>query len=251
MSYDIDTRVRPCDHYQQKERQTLSTDDFRTLFNVVQPDIGLRAPVSSLNAVKVYVSGVSIPSGHENYGWELVEGFSVNGEKRHRVRFRKQVRLTNLTFEVAYFTTQAYCLKCNGYGRVSDTAISAAGSLIHVTDHNKLTQRSLKFLLTSTCVFYPQFTSRLKEFIGRKFGLSLTEEDISYECMTALENMKNIQIAQKNVQSLSPQEILRSVDSVISKRDTDDPTLVRTKIQLSSYGPNQVNPLQLAIRTKT
>lgn len=249
MSYDIDTRVKACDHYQQRERLQIA-EDFRTLQNVSQSDYGLRAKVTATNSVKFFVSGVEIPRNHEVYAWELVSESVVGDETRHWIRFKRPIRLTNLTYEAAYFTSQPFCLKCNGYGKVSDATISASGSFVHVVDHDKLSQRVLKFLLTSTCAFYPQFTSRLKEFIGRKFGLSLTEEDISYECVNSLENMRNVQVAQRSVQSLSPQEILRSVDSVVSKRDPDDPTMVRARIKLSSYGPSQMSPLQLVIRTK-
>jgi len=249
MSYDFDTRVKPCDHYQRLERQVISTDDFRTLSNADRLDIGLRARTTSLATIKLFVSGVEIPRNHPNYAWEVIEDPMVLGEIRQRIRFKNQMRLTNLVYDVAYFTSQPYCLKCNGYGKVSDTKINSVGSYLHIVDHDKLSQRILKFLLTSECSFYPRFTSRLKEFIGRKFGLSLTEEDISYECVTALENMRNIQIAQKNVQSLTPQEILRSVDSVVSIRDASDPTIVKTQIKVSSYGPAQVNALTLAIRT--
>ena len=249
MSYDLDARVKPCDHYQRLERQTLSLDDFRSLHNSEHTELGLRASVSSLSNVKLFMNGVEIPKEHPEFAWELINQIVLVQEQRQQIRFKKQIRMSSATFEVSYFTSQPYCLKCSGYGKVADFTINGTGALLHVNDHYKLIQRVLKFLLTSKCAFYPQFTSRLKEFIGMKFGLTLTEEDITYECMNTLENMRNIQISQANVQALTPQEILKSVDSVISKRDTADPTTVRTKIQVSSYGPDQVAPISLAIRT--
>ncbi len=248
MSYDFDVRNKPCDHYQIKERVTLS-DDFRTLINVDHPEWGIRGAVSSTTSLKLFLNGVEVPSNHETYAWDLLPDLEALGEKRYKIVFKRQVRM-NGTFHVSYYTTSAYCLKCNGYGKTNDFTISASGSFIHITEHNKLIQRVMKFLLTSNCAFYPQFTSRLKEFIGRKFGLSLTEEDISYECITALENLRNIQVSQRNVQTLTPQEILKGIESVDSKRDTVDPTIVKTQIRVSSYGPDQVAPLNLAIRTK-
>lgn len=249
MSYDLDARVKPCDHYQRLERQSLSLSDFRSLSNSEHSELGLRAPVASINSVRLFMNGVELPKDHPLYAWEIINKEVLVQEQRQAIRFKHQIRMTNAVFEVNYFTSQPYCLKCNGYGRVADFTINGSGSLLHVNDHYKLVQRVLKFLLTSNCAFYPQFTSRLKEFIGMKFGLTLTEEDITYECMNALENMRNIQISQANVQALSPQEILKSVDSVISNRDSADPTTVRTKIQVSSYGPDRVSPISLAIRT--
>jgi hypothetical protein len=249
MSYDLDARVKPCDHYQRLERQVLSSSDFRLLNNAEHPELGLRAPVTSVSSVKLFMNGVEIPKDHPQFAWEIVNQTVLVDEQRQQLRFKQQVRMTMATFEVNYYTSQPFCLKCNGYGKVADFTINGSGALLHVNDHYKLVQRILKFLLTSNCAFYPQFTSRLKEFIGMKFGLTLTEEDITYECMNALENMRNIQISQANVQALTPQEILKSVDSVISSRDTNDPTTVRTKIQVSSYGPDRVAPISLAIRT--
>jgi hypothetical protein len=249
MSYDFDVRNKACDHLQTKERQTLS-DDLRTLVNINHPEWGIRGAVASSSTVKLYMNGVEIPSGHAQYAWSLVPDLDALGDKRYKIMFANQLRFTQAIFEVSYFTAPAYCLKCNGYTQTNDFTISSQGSFVHVTDHNKLIQRVMKFLLSSSCPFYPRFTSRLKEFIGRKFGLSLTEEDISYECITALENMRNIQVTQKNVQLLSPEEILRNVESVDSKRDSVDPTIVKTQIRVSSYGPDRVNPLNFAIRTK-
>jgi len=249
MSYDLDGRIKTCDHHQQMERQSLSLDDFRSLYNTAQPNLGLRATVTSTSTVELFLNGVKIPQDHPIFGWDLVHSLSPALEPRQQIVFRQQMRMANGVFEVNYYTQKSMCLKCNGYGKVADYSINTVGVLLHVTDYNKLTQRILKFLLTSTCPFYPQFTSRLKTFIGMKFGLTLTEEDITYECMNTLENMRNIQIAQANIQTLTPAEILKSVDSVISKRDPVDPTTVKTVIQASSYGPGQVGSISLAIRT--
>lgn len=249
MSYDFDVRNKACDHFQVKERLTLTTD-FRTLVNQNHWEWGMRGSVASFNTVRLFMNGVEIPSNHAQYSWQLVPDTSGIGDKRYKIIFDNQLRFTQGVFEVSYFTIAAYCLKCNGYNQANDFTKNGRGSIIHVNDHSKLTQKIMKLLLTSTCAFYPQFTSRLKGFIGKKFGLSLTEEDISYECIQSLENLRNIQLAQKNIQLLTPQEILRDIESVSSKRDSVDPTIVKTQLSVSSYGPDRVAPLNLAIRTK-
>lgn len=251
MSYDFDVSFKPCDHSQKKERMIISSDDWRTVLYADRPEVRMRGNVSSANTVRLYIGGVEIPRDHEIYGWDLLDDEnSIYPERKSKIYFRRQVRLTNLVLEVDYTTHVEYCLKCNGYGQTNDFALNTKGTFLHVTEHPKLLQRIVKFLLTSRCAFYPIFTSKLKEFIGRKFGITLTEEDISYECMTSLENLKNIQIAQKTVQFLSPQEILRDIESVESQRDQFEPSRVKTRLRVSSYGKERVNPLSFILRTR-
>jgi hypothetical protein len=154
-----------------------------------------------------------------------------------------------LLIEVQYVTIAAYCLKCNGYSKTNDYRVSKAGVFLHVNDYDKLVQRIYKFLLTSTCKFYPSFTSKLKEFVGKKIGGALTEEDITYECVTSLDNLKRIQVAQRTVQLLTPQEVLKDIESVTTKRDDYDPTIVRTQMKVSAFGIPRSVPLTFTIRT--
>lgn len=250
MSYDFDTRQSPCDHYQRRERVVVSPDDFMTLINATDPYVYMRGILSSANTVKVKIGGQYVDANHPIYGWSVKpDTSSYYEQQRSKIVFNKQVRLTDLTIMIEYFCTPASCLKCNGYSKTNDFVPNTQGTFTHITEHNKLIHRTNKFLLTSRCDFYPKFTSQLKTFIGRKFGLSLTEDDISQEVVTALENLRNIQLAQKTVQTLSPQEILRNVESVTSLRDENDPTLVTSQVTISSYGPNRISPLTFILRT--
>lgn len=250
MSYDFDTRLAPCDHLQLRERMMISTSDFRTLVFAARPGERMRAPITALGATRLFISGVEVPPDHAVYGWTILKDeLSVAPDQKSKIVFRNPVRLTNLVIEVQYITSAAYCLKCSGYSKTNDYKVSKSGSFIHVVEVNKLIHRITKFLLTSTCVFYPTFTSRLKDYVGRKFGVSLTEDDIMYECSTALDNLKQIQLAQKNVQFLAPQEILRDVESLSTTSDPTEPCLVITKMQVSAYGVPHPVPLTFAIRT--
>ena len=250
MSYDFDTRQSPCDHYQRRERVIVSVDDFRTLVNATDSYVFMRGILSSVNTVKVRMSGSYIDANHPIYGWKVVpDTNSYYEQQRSKIVFNNQVFMTNLVIEIEYFCTPASCLKCNGYSKTNDFVPNSQGTYMHVTEHNKLILRTNKFLLTSRCDFYPKFTSQLKNFIGRKFGISLTEDDISQEIVNALENLRNIQLSQKTVQTLSPQEILRNVESVTSIKDANDPTIVTSKVSISSYGQNRVAPLTFILRT--
>jgi hypothetical protein len=97
----------------------------------------------------------------------------------------------------------------------------------------------LKFVLTSTCPFYPQFTCAIRSYIGKKFGVTITEADISSQIMDALQNIKNIQSAQRTVQSLSLLEMLKDIGNI--SITMPDPTSVAAQCAVTSYG-NQTTP---------
>jgi hypothetical protein len=250
MSYDFDLRLKPCDHLQLKERMVVSTADFRTLLFADRQEERMRGPITAQGSVKLFISGVEVPRGHASLGWDIQpDELSAKSEQKSKIVFRLPMRLTNPLIQVQYVTSAPYCLKCNGYSKTNDYQIDQAGAFLHITEYNKLVLRIYKFLLTSKCAFYPSFTSRLKDFVGRKFGGSLTEEDITFECVNCLDNLKRIQIAQKGVQFLSPQEILKDIESITTKRDTYDPTIVQTKMLVSSFGVPRPTPLAFTIRT--
>ena len=248
MSYDFDLKLAPCDHLQIRERMTIS-QDFRTLRH--QESNGyMRGPVSAKGSVRLFISGQEILPSHETYGWEILpDETSVASDQRSKIVFRYPFRLSNVLIEVQYVTIPAYCLKCNGYSKTNDFKVERTGTFNHITEYDKLVQRVYKFLLTSKCPFYPTLTSRLKDFVGRKIGGALTEDDITYECLTTLDNLKQIQQTQKTVQTLSPQEVLKNVESISTERDKADPSLVSTKMTISSFGVPRPSPLAFTIRT--
>ena len=252
MSYDFDVRLSPCNHLQVKERMTVDLTDLKTLLyaspNAYQDAIHIRGTVSVKASVKVFISGMEIPQNHPQYGWDVWPDTSFPASAQlSKIMFRQPMRLTNPVIEVQYITVAAYCLKCNGFNKVNDYTIAQNGSFLHVWEFYKLVQRIYKFLLTSNCIFYPAFTSQLKNFIGQKFlG---TEDDISNECSNALDNLKRIQLAQKNVQVLTPQEVLKDIESISSVRNTEDPTIITTNMMVSSYGTPRPLPLSFTLQT--
>lgn len=250
MSYDFDTRLSACDHTQLKERMVIDQTDFRTLLYASRPSERMRGPISAKVSVRLFISGIEVPPDHLIYGWQILrDELSVHSDQKSKIIFNQPVRLVGLLIQLQYTTIPAYCLKCNGYSKTNDYKINKGGGFLHVHDYDKLVQRIYKFLLTSTCKFYPSFTSRLKEFVGKKVGGALTEEDITYECATALDNLKRIQIAQRTVQLLTPQEVLKDIESVSTKQDDYDPSIVRTQMKVASFGIPRSVPLTFTIRT--
>jgi hypothetical protein len=236
MSYDFDTLGIACDHYLVRERLFVHAQDGRTLHSVADPSMRLRGPINAKSLTRLRVNGILVAKDHPVYGWDLYDDeLSVPPEKKMKVVFTRPVRYQSLLIEVEYQSSAPYCLKCGGKGVLNDIQVTSMNSLRRVIMRRKLAQRGLKFLLTSQCNFYPNLTCRLRDFVGAKFGISLTEEDISMEAGSALDRLRSVQGYQAQVQKLSPEETLRSIDGVEVNRDPDDPTMVYVALNVSGY----------------
>jgi len=226
--------------------------DFQTLLYALDPLYRMRGSVANTNVVHLYIGGVEIPQHHPIYGWDLlVDELNVysNEEQRKKIVFRKPVRMRDLLIEVDYIAIPAHCRKCQGYRKSNDFTVTNSRSFTHITEHPKLLQRILKHILTSTCAFYPRFTSQVREWVGAKLGNVITNEDINQEVTQALTNMKNIQQSQRTIQTLSPQEILREIEGVTVKASDDDPSKVKVKVSVSSYGRERPQPISFTLKS--
>jgi hypothetical protein len=212
----------------------------------------MRAPINGIAYVQIFIHGELIEQDDPTYGYAILADPNrvqiagrPNGpvETFYKIVFNKEVRLVRPLIEVNYITRQNYCLKCNGSGVLNDLSPDTSGSVIRITGLPKLSQRALKMVLTSRCAFYPQFTCPIKDYIGRKFGISLTDADIANAVMTALQNLKNIQVAQNAFQPLAPEEALREFTNVSAIQDPQDPTVVFVSGTLVSYTSSAVNAL--------
>jgi hypothetical protein len=249
MSYDLDTRLSACDHQQSMERYVVDVGDFITLHLASNVLINMRAPINGVSQVKVYVRGQLVSPTHPVYGYKVVPdlNFIQTSDKFYKVVFNKPIRTYLPLIEVSYITIKNYCLKCGTVGQLNNLKPSSKGSVLHVVGTNKLVQKVLKMVLTSRCSFYPQFTCKLKEYVGKKFGVTITDADISNQVMGSLQSLKQIQAAQRTVQALDPQEMLKDLTNL---QVTDiDPNSVAVSGVLSSYGtPNGV-PVSFSLTT--
>lgn len=229
MSFDFSIKAAQCDHLQTLERYVVSPYDNKSLLYATSLSQFMRAPLSGASLMKIYIGGTQVLSNDATYGWIVVPdktSLSLD-ETLSKIMFRRSMRLSIPLIEVTYRTYKDYCLKCNGTGFVNDLKVQSSGSLLHIWGQNKLVQRSLKWVLTSTDGFYPQLVCHIKDYIGKKFGTVITDADISQEILNALTNMKTIQQAQMSVQSLDDGEIIVDVSSVTAVTDPNNPTLVR------------------------
>jgi len=236
LSYDFDTLPRACQHRQCGERLVIE-DDFKTL-RFIENHLGprMRAPINGVNTVRLVINGTMVSANNPVYGFTLEDDeFAIAPDRRSKIIFNNQVRHRNLIIEAMYTTSVAFCRQCGGKGQVNDLDVGANGQFITCADTRKLVQRSLKYLLTSTCAFYPNLTCRLRDMVGHKWGLSLTTEDIGMEVHSVLEKFKQVQQRQGRYQGLSPREILKDIVDVKAKPSTQNPSVALVNVNVSSY----------------
>jgi hypothetical protein len=249
MSYDLSTKLSSCDHAQSFERYVVDVGDFRTLHLASNVVLNMRAPINGASLVRLYVRGQLVQIDDPIYGYTISPDTNriQTSDQFYKIVFNKPVRSYIPLIEVSYLTLKNYCLKCSTTGQLNDFKGVSNGSVLHVIGTNKLIQKVLKMILTSKCSFYPQFTSKLKTFIGRKFGVSVTDADVSNEVINSLQSLKKIQAAQRTVQSLDPQEMLKDVNNLQTVQV--DPNSIAVSGVLTSYGsPNGV-PFSFSLTT--
>jgi len=223
--------------------------DFRTLHVAANVGLNMRAPINGAALVEVYIRGQLVSPSDPVYGYTISPDVNrvQTSDQFYKIQFNLPVRSYIPLIEVSYITLMDFCLKCGTMGQLNNLTQVSNGSVLHIVGTNKLVQKVLKYVLTSVCAFYPQYTSRLKTFIGRKFGFAITDTDISNEVMTALQNLKQVQSAQRTVQALDPQEMLKDINNLQTIQI--DPNSVAVSGVLVSYGaPNGV-PVSFSLTT--
>lgn len=238
MSYDFSVKNSVCDHLVTNERYVVDSVDFVSLRYAKDPTLSLytRAPINSAATLKVFIGGSLVSPTHPVFGYTLIidDSRPLETFTFKKVVFNKPCRLVSTIIELEYYTLQSYCLKCLASGQVNDLTPAKSGSLLHIIGNEKLIQRSLKWILTSVCKFYPNFVCPIKTYIGRKFGLAITDTDISQSITTSLQNMQSVQAAQATVQTVTPTEVLQSILGVSAVTSPTNPTLVNVAINISA-----------------
>jgi hypothetical protein len=214
----------------------VDTVDFRTLHYAGNPSINMRAPLNGQAVVQVFISGREIQPNDPTYGYSFVSdtNYLQGPEQFYKIVFKRQVKWFVPLIEVSYITFQDFCLRCWNQGSLNDFVTSSSGTLQRVYDTNKLVQKVLKFVLTSKCSFYPQFTCAIRNYIGKKFGATITEADVSSQIMDSFQNLKQIQSSQRTIQSLSLLEMLKDIGGITVTMP--DPTSVAAECAITSYG---------------
>lgn len=251
MSYDFNVRLANCDHQQSFERYIVDWEDFVTLHLAANVSLNMRAPINGASQVQLYVGGQLVPPTHPIYGYNIVTDINrvQTSDRFYKIVFKKPVRVVTPLIEVSYITIKNFCLKCGTAGQLNDIKKASNGSVIHVVNTDKMIQRVLKIVLSSRCPFYPQYTCKIKDYIGKKFGITITDADISNQVMNALQSLKQIQSAQRTVQSLTPEEMLKDISNL--QTVVIDPNSVAVSADLSSYGTPNAIPVSFSLTTSS
>ena len=223
--------------------------DFKTLHIASNVSINMRAPINGQSLVQLFIGGKLVSPNDAVYGYTISPDLNYiqTSDKFYKIMFKKPVRWYVPLIEVSYLTIKNYCLKCGTAGQLNDIKPASNGSIQHILGTDKMVQRVLKMVLTSKCQFYPQFVCLIKDYIGKKYGVTITDADISNQVMTALQNLKQIQSAQRTVQALDPQEMLKDVQNL--QTVVIDPNSVAVSADLTSYGTANATPVSFSLTT--
>jgi hypothetical protein len=232
------------------ERYVIDTFDFRTLHWAGNPVVNVRAPINGQSLVRVFLSGVELPVDDPLHGFDILPDTTmiVSGVAFQKIVLKQAMRMTRPLIEVCYTTLQETCTKCGGSGMVNDWTVDPSGALARVRGIEKLAQQALKYILTSKNPFNPVLTSKIRSYIGKKFGLSVTDADIAAEVTRVLSAYKQIQQAQKTAQVMEPHELLKDITSVQARQDPGNPLLVYISAVITAYAHSGTIALNTALQ---
>lgn len=241
MSFDLDTMPRQCDHRQYGERYGISSDDYRTLYNLQYPDRFLRAPLNGEKTLVLRINGKRVYKDHPTLGWSLEDDLNSPLEIPMKlIRFHYPVRLQYVIIELEYTTIQGMCRKCHGTGNINDMSLDpVVKNLRRVKNEDKMVQKAMKFVMTSKCPTYPTLTCPLRSYVAKK-SYGITGEDIQRDVATALDKMRRIQSVQAQYQNCTPGELLKGILDV-AITDSSDPSYIGVGIKLLSHGDQTVS----------
>jgi hypothetical protein len=251
MSWDLSGKNTVCDHLQILERYAISPLDFRTLQYAANTTLNMRAPINGVSLVRLYYKGSLVYPTDPIYGYSVVldPNRIQTGYAFQKIVFNTPVRATTPLVEVSYVTRQGFCAKCGGTGVVPDWTVSPSGKLNRVRGVVKLSQQVFKYTLSSKVPFNPNLACPVRTYIGKKFGVGITDQDVSTAITQILDRYQSIQRAQSTVQTMDANEMLQNVNSVLAQQDANDPTVINIQIEITAYGTTQTIPLNLALQT--
>jgi hypothetical protein len=242
LSWDYNSSSGVCDHSIVLERYVIDQFDFRTLHYAQNPALNMRAPINGQSLVEVWLRGVLVPP--IQYSIILDTAFSSVGSPAvYKIVFNQPQRMTLPLVEVSYITVQETCLKCSGTGVLNDWKINPSGTLEKVRGRTKLAQQALKYILCSRNPFNKSLVCPIQSYVGKKFGLTVTDQDVSAAITTALTTYQSIQTTQKTVQYLTPEETLKEITGISARQDQDDPLRIYVALTITAFG--QATPLAL------
>ena len=246
MSEDLKVLIE-CDHRVLDERFFIDERDFRTVF--------FPYPIANSQLI-VRINGYLIDPLNSIHGYgssNTVGGISINlFVDETSVSPRRQKLVFNLPqaaddiIEISYTSPAAYCQKCFGTGLVYDYQVKSDGSgFTKVTGISKLRQDCLKAILTvrASNPFHVWAGTSIESLVGEKYS-EIALFELKREIGNVLNNLRNMQIRQSGYQTVTPDELLSSVDNISIIRDVYDPTLILIEVDVTSNSGQSVSITQ-------
>jgi hypothetical protein len=200
--------------------------------------------------VQVYFKGVLVPPSE--YSIVADPAFSFPGQPQFKkIVFNEPQRMTLPLIEVSYVTLQNYCMKCGGTGTLNDWQLNGSGTLEKIYGRYKLAQQALKYVLTSRNPFNPSLTCPIRNYVGKKFGLTVTDQDIAAAITTALSTYQQIQASQKTVQTVTPEETLKEITAVSAYQDPTNPLQIYVTLSITGYASTNPMALNISLQAPT
>jgi hypothetical protein len=237
MSTDVKIET-VCDH-RIVEDIAFINDDMLTI------NVSRRIAVSKSLVLKR--NGFIISPDNEQFGYyvEDVPATSLtikDTQKLKRIRFKKPLKSSNDFFELTYITVVGDCPKCDGSSRYFDFAIDSLGRLVILRDNEKLIQDISKGILTEkgSNPYHPWYGTVISNLVGSKLtDFQRLRLIISQDVQEFINNIKDLQNQQADVQELTDKERVEQLISVQASRpDLSNPTLVTISITYRNRAGN-------------
>ena len=222
MSFDV-SLSHICPHEVVQERLELDLTDRRNL----RP---LRPPSNEL--VKLWVNGYFVERDNEVWGYDLIKD-ETRVDSGRKVYFRNLVRSQIDLFELTYTTIAKNCRRCASLRVEDDFFFNPLGRVVIVEDEAKLLQDEKKFVITvrGSNPFHLYIGTAIVEIVGSKLvDSSFTETTITQEIVDTLQNLKDLQIQQENLQVVTDREFLYRIILIDVKQSEIDPSVFNVLI---------------------
>lgn len=181
-------------------------------------------------------------------GWSLVKeetlipsSLNPKNASARKIIFNQPIR-SNPTIKATYTTLPSLCKRCKATFVENDYRFSPTGDLLTIENENLLLQACIKAVLTKkgSNPFHPSYGSKVMDRVGGKI-MGAAAQQIKEDVMSALMMVKNIQVRQRQFQSVSLEETLYSVSYINVNASPDDPTLYFVDVTVKNASNKRVS----------
>jgi len=235
MSYDL-TLPTVCDHRLYRERVLLESD---------RKTIRLLKPLANAGSMDVWASDNKVD---KTQYLVVFDPTSVTINQLRMVQFKFKWKNTEDYFEIVYNTIKGFCPKCVGLGNLDDISYDVRGHLAQSHNEKLLLQNLEKFTITElgSNPFHLFTGTPLKKLIGtRVLDMEYLRSRIIQGISSSLNTFKDMQ--QQYIRTTRPVttgEILGSIQRVIVNQDTNDPSIIRVEVFVTSASGQPINYTQ-------